>query len=99
MFSLFFFAFFFAVFSCCFFFFFFFFCCFFCCFFFAVFFLGCGSRHGEGGETTCASGRDSVESDCLKTRGGMSKTYPYPSLVGGRGGGTTRADHRESNGN
>ena len=41
---------------------------------------------------------DSIKGDCLKARSRTSKTSPYPSLVGARGGGTTRADHRESNG-
>ena len=49
------------------------------------------------GETT--SGRDSVEGDCLKAWGRTSKTSPYQSLVGARGGGTTRAGHRECSGN
>ena len=39
-------------------------------------------------------GRHGVEGDSVATRSGESETPPYPSLVGARGGGSPRADHR-----
>ena len=45
---------------------------------------GHGCRHGKSRQTMRASGRHSVEGDCLKTRSRTSETSPYPSLVGCR---------------
>ena len=43
---------------------------------------------------------DATASKAIASRRGVGRIrhLPYPSLVGARGGGTTRADHRESNG-
>ena len=57
---------------------------------------GHGCWYGQGGQATCTSGRHGVEGDSLTTRSGESETPPCPSLVGVRGGGPPRADHRES---